>query len=220
MSQFAVIGLGRFGANVARSLFQGGHEVLALDVSAAAVQDVKDHSTRALVLDARQKERLAALGIEQVDVVILSLGDRIEASAVVALHLKDLGVKRIIAKAGSEDQSRLLQLIGVDEIISPERQAAERLANRLRGAGTLDFIPLGAHYSIHEITPPRIFRNSTLAELKIRNRFGVQVLAVRDARTDELEVNPPADFSIGEHHILLVLGANADIDKLRQVGDS
>ena len=215
MSQFAVIGLGRFGSNVAEVLYEAGHEVLAVDIGAAAVQRMKDRTTKAVVLDARQKNRLASLGVQDFDVVIISLGDRIEAAAVVALHLKDLGVKRVIAKAASDDLARLLELIGVDEIISPERQAAERLANRLQGAGTLDFIPLGANYSIHEITPPAELLSKTLAESRVRNKYNVQVLAVRDARTDELIVNPPADFSVGKHHVLVVLGANTDIERLK-----
>ncbi len=214
MSQFAVIGLGRFGSHVVRLLYESGHEVLAIDTSAAAVQRVKDHSTRAVVLDARDKQKLRALGIRDVDVVVVSLGERIEASALVALHLKEIGVQRVIAKAGSEDHAKLLELIGVDEIISPERQAAERLAGRLRDAGVLDYIPLGEGYSIHEITPPAEFLEKSLEELKLRNRYNVQVLAIRDSRTDELQVNPPANFRIQGNHILVVLGKDIDLQRL------
>ncbi len=216
MSQFAVIGLGRFGSTVARLLFQSGHEVLAVDNNDDAVQRMRDVTTRAVVLDARDKQRLRVLGLQDFDVVIVSLGDSIEASVLISLHLKDLGVKRIIAKANTDDHARLLDLIGVDEIISPEKQAAERVASRLRGAGALDFIPLGDHYSILEVTPAREFVDSTLAELKLRNRFQVQVIAVRDARTDQVTVSPPPDFTIRSSHILVVLGANENIERLRE----
>jgi trk system potassium uptake protein TrkA len=215
MRHFAVIGLGRFGSHVVRSLHESGQKVLAIDSDASAVQRIKDDSTQAVVLDARDKQRLRALGIRDYDVVVVSLGESIEASTLVALHLKDIGVKRVIAKAGSDDHARLLELIGVDEIISPERQAAERLANRLRDANVLDYIPLGRGYSIHELAPPESFLGKSLEELKLRNRFSVQVLAVRDARSGDLEVNPAAQFRILPHHILVILGRNEDLDRMK-----
>jgi len=217
MGQFVVIGLGRFGSHVARSLYAGGHEVLAIDSDPQAVQRVRDEVTRAVVLDARDKERLAALGAHEADAVVLSLGEQIEASALAALHLKELGVRYLIAKAGSEDHAKLLKLIGVDEVIFPERQAAERLANRLRDANVLDYIPLGQGYSIHEITPPAEFLGKSLAELRLRNRFGVQVLALRDTRSGELLVNPGAEAVIHDRHVMIVLGADRDLDRLRSL---
>jgi len=214
MRHFAIIGLGRFGSQVVRSLHESGHRVLAIDSDPEAVQRIKDACTQAVVLDARDKQRLRALGIRDYDVVVVSLGESIEASALVALHLKEIGVKRIIAKAGSDDHARLLELIGVDEIISPERQAAERLADRLANSAALDYIPLGRHYSIRELAPHEQFLNKSLEELRLRNRFGVHVLAVRDARTGEVEVNPGAQFRIQAHHILVVLGRNEDFERL------
>lgn len=215
MRHFAVIGLGRFGSHVVRSLHESGQKVLAIDSDASAVQRIKDYSTQAVVLDARDKQRLRALGIRDYDVVVVSLGESIEASALVALHLKEIGVKRVVAKAGSEDHARLLELIGVDEVIMPERQAAERLANRLRDAGILDYIPLGQGYSIHELAAPESFIDKSLEELKLRNRFQIQVLAVRDSRSGDLEVNPGAQFRILAQHILVVLGRNEDLERLR-----
>lgn len=215
MRHFAVIGLGRFGSQVVRSLHETGHRVLAIDSDPEAVQRIRDHCTQAVVLDARDKQRLRALGIRDYDVVVISLGESIEASALVALHLKDLGVKRIVAKAGSEDHARLLELIGVDEIIAPERQAAERLASRLGNSAILDYIPLGRNYSIREVAPLEEFLDRSLEELRLRNRFGVHVLAVRDSRTGEVEVNPGAGFRIEAHHILVLLGRNEDLERLK-----
>ncbi len=220
MAQFAVIGLGRFGTHVTKLLYERGHTVLAIDMDAAAVQQIKDHATQAVVLDARDKERLRALGIRDFDVIVISLGERIEASALVTLHLKEIGVKKLIAKAGSDDHAKLLQLIGVDEIITPEKQAAERLAHRLSNAGVLDYIPLGSGYGIHEIAAPEEFLDKSLVELKLRNRYNVQVLAIRDARTDELEVNPAPESRIRDFHILIVLGRDKDLDRLRKLAGS
>ncbi len=217
MSQFAVIGIGRFGFHVAKLLHESGHDVLAVDSDAAAIQRVKDHCTQAVVLDGRDKLRLRALGVRDFDAVVISLGERLEASALIALHLKEIGVKRIIAKAASSDHAKLLELIGVSEIISPERQAAERLANRLRDTNVLDYIPLGQGYGIHEITPPKEFLGKSLVELRLRNRFNIQVLAIRDGRSDELKINPSAEFRIREFHILVVLGSDDDLDRLRKM---
>lgn len=131
MAQVAVIGLGRFGFYVTKHLHQAGHDVLAIDIDPQNVDAIADFSSRAVVLDARDKERLDALGIQDFDVVVVSLGERVDASALVALHLKEIGVRRLICKAGSEDHVKLLELIGVSEVVFPEREAAERLASHL-----------------------------------------------------------------------------------------
>ncbi len=148
MAQVAVIGLGRFGFHVAKHLHEAGHEVLAIDIDAGNVKRIADFSARAVVLDARDKERLEALGVRDFDVVVVSLGERIDSSALVALHLKELGVKRLITKAGSDDHRKLLELIRVDEVVFPEREAAEHLARRMCSPNLLEFINVGDEYSI------------------------------------------------------------------------
>lgn len=215
MAQVAVIGLGRFGHHVAKQLHLAGHDVLAIDLSQENIQRIKDFTSRAVVLDARDKERLDALGIQDFDVVVVSLGERIDASALVALHLKEVGCRRIVTKAGSEDHAKLLELIGVHEIVFPEREAAERLALRLCNSNVLDYLPLGDEYGIHEMAPPDSFLGKTLEELRLRNRFGVQVVGIRDVLTQEVHVNPAADFRIKDSDALLVLGRNKDLDRLR-----
>lgn len=217
MAQVAVIGLGRFGFHVARHLHQAGHEVLAIDIHPENVQEIRDFSSRAVVLDARDKERLEALGIRDFDVVVVSLGELVDVSALVALHLKELGVKRLITKAGSDDHRKLLELIGVDEVVFPEREAAERLAHRLSSPNVIDYIPLGKDYGIHEVAPPDSFVGRTLGELKLRNRFEVQVLAIRDVLTQEVHVNPGAEFTVKPSDALLVLGRDQDLARLKEV---
>lgn len=216
MAQVAVIGLGRFGHHVAKQLHLAGHDVLAIDISQENIQRIKDFTSRAVVLDARDKDRLDALGIQDFDVVVVSLGERIDASALVALHLKEVGCRRIVTKAGSEDHAKLLELIGVNEIVFPEREAAERLVHRLGSANVLDHVPLGEDYSIHEVAPPDSFIGKTLEELKLRNRYGVQVLGIRDVLTAEIHINPDARFRIKDSDALLVLGRNPDLERLRK----
>jgi trk system potassium uptake protein TrkA len=216
MAQVAVIGLGRFGFHVARELHLAGHEVLAIDSDPSHVQRIRDFSSIAVVLDAREKERLEALGIRDFDVVVVSLGERVDVSALVTLHLKELGVKRLITKAGSEDHRKLLELIGVDEVVFPEREVATRLAHRLNTPNVIDYIPLGQDSSIHEVTPPESFIGQSLGDLKLRNRFKVQVLAIRDTETREVRINPDAGVSLKPTDALLVLGRNEDLARLKQ----
>lgn len=217
MAQVVVIGLGRFGFHVVTVLHRAGHEVLAIDIHPQNVQRIKDHCSRAVVLDARDKERMAALGLKDFDVAVVSLGEAIDVSSLISLHLKEMGVKRIVTKAGSEDHGKLLELIGVDEIVFPEREAAERLANRLLSTNLLDYIPLGDSSSLQEIAPPDSFIGKTLVELKLRNRFGVQVLGIRDALTDEVRINPDPEFRIKDSDALIILGSNSDLARLKEL---
>lgn len=216
MAQVAVIGLGRFGFHVARQMHEAGHDVLAIDVDPKNVEAIADYSSRAVVLDARDKERLDALGIQDFDVVVVSLGERIDASALVALHLKEIGVRRLITKAGSEDHGKLLELIGVNQVVFPEREAAERLARRLGSPDLLDYIDFGDEYSLHEMAPPASFLGKTLRELQLPARFNIRVLAIRDALTGNVEVNPGADSRIKESEALLLLGRNEDLARIKQ----
>lgn len=217
MAQVAVIGLGRFGFHVAKHLHQAGHEVLAIDIDPKNVERIADFSSRAVVLDARDGERLDALGIRDFDVVVVSLGERVDASALVALHLKEVGVRRLITKAGSEDHGKLLNLIRVDEVVFPEREAAERLALRLSSPNLLDYLHLGEEFSLHEIAPPDFFVGKSLQDLRLRNRYHIQVLAIRDSLTGKMQVNPAADFVIKDSDALLVLGSNEDLARLKLV---
>jgi trk system potassium uptake protein TrkA len=215
MSQIVVIGLGRFGFNVARRLHEAGHEVLAVDVDPQIVQKVQDVSTRAVVLDARDSDRLAALGVADFDVAVVSLGELVDVSTLVALHLKELGVPKIVTKAGSDDHAKLLRLIGVHEIVHPEREAAEQLAQRLTHANLLEHLPLGDSHSIEEIAPSERFIGRTLRELELPRRFGVQVLGVHDVLADRIDLNPGADFRVKDSDALIVLGRNEDMQKLK-----
>jgi len=217
MAQVAVIGLGRFGFHVATMLEEAGHDVLAIDVDRDLVQRIRDHSSQAVVLDARDTDGLRDLGIRKFDVVVLSLGERVDASALITLHLKEMGVRRLIVKAVSEDHARLLRMIGASEIIFPERDAAERLAGRLTDANLLDFIPLGDRHSIRELAAASQFLGMSLAELRLRNRFGVQVVAIRRAYEEGLTVNPDPATKMAAGDVLFVLGTNDDLDRLKDL---
>jgi trk system potassium uptake protein TrkA len=217
MAQVLVIGLGRFGFHVARMLHEKGHEVVAVDIDEGNVQRIRDFCSRAIRLDARDKERLEALGPKHFDVAVVSLGERVDASALVTLHLKEQGARRIITKAGSEDHAKLLEKLEVHDIVFPEREAAERLVRRLSNRNLMDFIPLGEEASIEELAAPAAFVGKTLAEVDLRRRYGVQVVGLRNALTDQVTLIPSADLKILDSHSLIVLGTNDDLARLQKL---
>jgi len=216
MSHFAVIGLGRFGSTLARRLYQGGHEVLAIDVDPERVQGMREDVTQAVVVDVRDKLRLRTLGLKDVDVAIVSVGEQLESSTLAAFYLKEMGVK-VVARAVSVDHGRILEAIGVDEVIYPERDMALRLADRLVHPNLLDYVALGPEYSVMEVAVPSSFLGRTLMELRVRNRYRVQVVAVRDALTDTLNLLPDAGEILKDSDVLVVLGARDDLEKFREV---
>lgn len=226
MKRFAVLGLGNFGANLARSLAEKGGEVLAVDIDEQAVMNIKDYVTQAVVANAADKNALASLDIDKFDCVVVSLGEKVDASILVALFLKKVGVKEIVVKAISEDHAEALRHVGATTVIFPERDTAIKLADSLLTPNLIDFIPVTGGHSIVEMRPPSQCVGKTLAELRLRNRFGVHVLAVRrdvpeEASTgvrtsDSLEI-PAGDFRVEQDHILIILGENKAIEKFRKL---
>lgn len=215
MKQFIVIGLGNFGFNVASDLAKLGHQVLAIDSSSKKIEEIKDKVTQAVVADAKDKKVLSEFVSDDVDAVIVGVGDNIEASTVVVLYLKELGAKRIIAKAMNDDHGEILKSIGANEIIYPEKDVATRLAERLTTPNLIEHIPLAMEYSIAEIACPDKFIGKTLKELQLRNKYDVEVIAVKEVLLDKFHLIPKADFKIGADIALIVIGKKEDIDRLR-----
>lgn len=215
MGRFAVIGLGRFGAHLAARLYELGHEVLAVDVDPGLVQAVRDKVSNAAVADARDKQQLRALGLKDFDTVIISVGEHLEASTLAALYCKEYDL-RVVARAVNEDHGRILDALGVDEVVYPERDMALRLAERLSSGNLLDFIPLGEDYSIMELAVPDSFQGKTLAQLGIRARFNVHVLAVQDVLTGRVAMAPPADLVLLDTSVMVLLGQRLDLDRFQK----
>ncbi len=216
MSRYAVIGLGRFGSTLARQLYQGGHEVIGLDIKPELVQAMRDDVTQAVVVDVRDKIKLRALGLKDVDVAVVSVGEHLEASTLAAFYLHELGVT-VVARAVNPDHGRILEAIGVDEVIYPERDMALRLADRLVHPNLLDYVSLGPEYSVMEVAVPASFLGKTLEDLRIRNRYQIQVVAIRDALTDSINLLPRAEDVLKDSDVLVVLGARDDLEKFREV---
>ena len=214
MRKFAVIGLSTFGFYLSRDLAQRGFKVMALDADETRVEKVKNFAFKAVVTDARDKETLENLGITDYDVVIVSLGDRIDASIMVTLYLKELGVKEIIAKASTEDHGKILDRVGATTVIFPERDSAFRLAKSLENVNVLDAIPLSPGVSILEFGAPPSYLGKTLKELNISNRYGIQIIMIKELVPQNLVIVPTADHKIKDSDILVGVGKDQDFQKL------
>jgi trk system potassium uptake protein TrkA len=216
MGQFAVIGLGNFGYYLGGYLYEKGHEVIALDISKSQVQKSKDVVSQAVVADATDREALESLGISQADAAVVCIGTRMQASILATLHLKELGIKRILAKATSEEHGRILKKVGATEIFFPEKDLAIGVASRLDNPNMLDYLPFIEGYSIVELAPPKDFVGKTLKELDLINRFGIQVLAIKEILPKGMILIPRANFQVKDSDALIVLGPNETLDKLKE----
>jgi trk system potassium uptake protein TrkA len=210
-----VVGLGIFGFNIAKDLYESGLEVIAIDKNKETIQRIKDFSTRAILADAADKELLETIGIQEDDVVIISFGEDLAASTLLTLHLKEFKVKEIIVKAPNEDHKRILEKVGATEVIIPEKEMADKVAKSLISPNVLDYIPLSQDYTISEIAPPSSFLGKTIGELQLRKKHHIGVIASRDVLTDQIQMIPAADFVIKDSDILVVIGKEQDIQKLK-----
>ena len=217
MGNFAVIGLGSFGHFTARFLSERGMEVLGIDLDEQQVEHIKQYVQKAVIADATNKDVLDQLGVQDMDAVIVSVGDKIDMSILITLYLKELKVRHIIVKAITEDHGKILHIIGATEVIFPERDVAAKIAEQLASPNVIDTLSLGPDYSIVQLAPPEQFMHKSLRELDIRKKFNVQVLAIKELVPENLIVVPPADYTIKDSDSLLVVGKLADIENLKKV---
>jgi trk system potassium uptake protein TrkA len=215
MKRVVVIGLGIFGFNLAKDLFEAGLEVIAVDKNRDLVQKIRDFSTKAVVADATEKELMEAIGIEENDVVIVSFGEDLAASTILTLHLKEMNVKTIIAKAPNEDHKRILEKVGATEVVIPEREMAGKIARSLISPNVMEYIPLTREYTICEIAPPASFVGKSIAEIQLRKKYNIGLLASRDVLTDQISMIPGGDFVVKDSDILVVIGKEKDIQDLK-----
>jgi trk system potassium uptake protein TrkA len=216
--QFAVIGLGRFGSAVALSLAEQHCHVIAIDHDESKVREIADHVTLAVQLDAMDKKALRGAGVQNVDVAIVSIGSNIEASILTVMILKELGIQEIIAKAVNDLHGKVLSQIGASNVIYPERDMAERVAQRLAGTRFIELIDLSPEYSIVEIPAPDFFWNKSVVETELRKNYNISIIAIRRREPNEKEtwiINPLASEIIRKNDVLVLLGANQDIEKIR-----
>jgi trk system potassium uptake protein len=212
--QFGVIGLGRFGRSVCSTLHKMGYEVLGVDVDEKNVAEVATEKivTHAMQLDSRELSALRESGILELDTVVVAIGSFLEESIVTTLNVKEGGVRHVIAKASSETHGKLLERVGADQVVYPEREAGYLLALKLTKPGILDRFELDPDNSIVEIMVPNEFVGKTLEELQLRRRYGLNVLAV--GKPDHFDINPRPSVCLAAGSMMVVLGDNQEIQKL------
>jgi trk system potassium uptake protein TrkA len=211
---YAIIGLGRFGGSICRTLVESGQEVLAIDSSEDRVNEYMNIATHAVVGNAQDEMTLRSLGIRNFDHVIVAIGEDIQASILVTLMIKEMGVPNVVAKAQNEYHARVLEKIGADRVVHPERDMGVRIAHNLVSKNILEFIELSDEFSLAEIkvANPKFF-NKSLLELNFRQRFGLTVVAIRRVGGDVV-VSPAANEIVRENDNLLVIGATDEVDIL------
>ena len=216
-----VIGLGRFGSNVAKILFEQGHDVLVIDRDMDMVQSVIDQKIveNAMQLDAIDAVSLRKLELEKFEAVIVAIGGSVEDSLLTAATLKELGVTRIVAKASDVMHGKILEKIGVDQIVYPEAEMGVRVAKQLLGLSFLEEFALNENFSIAEVPLPEAFEAKTLQESNIRSEHQLNILAIRRAGGHfSVSPTPKAALQKGDH--ILVLGTHNSIEAFRNYGKS
>ena len=212
---FAVIGIGRFGTSVALTLSLMGHEVLAVETSAAAIDSIADRVTHAIVADATDERVLRRIGIAEFDAVVISVAADIRASILTAMLSKELGAKRVVAKAADDLHAKLLIKAGADQVVQPERDSGVRLARSIAVDSVLDYFALTDDVSINELRLPYSWAGKSLVQLGIRTRYGVSVIAIKRGEKMIVAIDPNSALEQGD--VLVLLGSNHELEKLASI---
>jgi trk system potassium uptake protein TrkA len=215
MKRVVVIGLGIFGSQLARQLYENGLDVIAVDKNKDVVQRIKDYSTKAVLADASDKEVLESIGVAADDIVVISFGEDLSASTLLTLHLKELKVKTIIVKVPNEDYKRILLKVGASEAIIPEREMANKVARSISSPNVLEYLPISEEYTIVELAPPTAFIGKSLADLDLRKKYNLQVIAIRDVLTNKMQLVPRASAVLKDSDVLVIIGREEDIRKVK-----
>lgn len=212
--EFAVIGLGRFGGSICRELSNEGMEVLAIDIQEDKVNEFKNIASHAVIADSTDEQVLKELGIRNIDHVIVGIGDNIQASILTTLMLKELGVKKITVKAQNDYLEKVLNKIGADQVVHPERDMGRRIAHNIISSNILDHLELSDEYSIVEVKAGQKMKGKSLIDLDIRAQYGCNVVAIKQRK--EINVSPMPDEIINEDDVLIVIGADNDLSRFEK----
>jgi len=222
MRQFAVIGLGRFGLSVAKTLSEQGCQVLAIDKEEQLVQHASEFVTEAVQADSTDEQALKAVGIKNVDVVVVGIGTNLEASILTTLTLKEMGVQEIVARAVTEEHGKVLEKVGATKVVFLERDMGTRVANSLISPSIIEHIYLSPEFSIMETMAPQAFMGQSIRDLDIRAKHGLTIIGVRnksrpDNKTCEFNIAPRADYVITQGDVLILLGSNENLNKFKEI---
>lgn len=210
--QFVVIGLGRFGASIATTLYSLGNDVLVIDKNEDLIQDIASEVTHAVQADATDENALKALGIRNFDVAIISIGGDIQSSVMATLIVRELGVKYIIAKGNGELHAKVLYKIGADRVILPEKDMGVRVAHNIISSSILDYIELSSDYSIMEVKAFEDWVGKDLKSLDLRKKYGINVIAIK--KGEKINLNPAADDIVCKDNVIVAIGSAEALNSL------
>ena len=217
MKRFVIVGLGNFGFTVARSLSDNGHDVIAVDFDGDVVDRIASFVTQAAVGDGTDIETLQRIGASDADAAVVSTGDNISASILATMALHDLKVKDIYVKVISNDHARVMNRIGVTDIIFPERDSAIGLATRISGSALLNYVRLGRGFSIQEMGVPESWLGKSIRDLQLRQHYDITIVALHDILTDRITASPNPDAKLKDSDTLLVAGDDAALQRAAKV---
>lgn len=211
--QIVVIGLGRFGSSLAHALMEQGHEVLGLDSDMKRVEEVAEFATQAAQVDATDEEALREMGVRNFDVGVVAIGDDIKSSILVTLLLKRLGVKTVICKAQDDLHGEILEKVGADRVVYPERETGVRLAHSLTSTSLVDYLEVMAGFGIAKMVVPQTFAGKELGQLDLKGNFGITTLILH--RGTDLIVNPSRSEVLSRGDVLVLAGRDEKLEALR-----
>ena len=217
MKQYLVIGLGRFGTSVAKTLYSSGEIVLGVDTNEELVQDKIDNNIlkNAIIGDASDEKLLKNIGAENFDVAFICMGD-IEASVMIALNLKELGIKTIIAKAINKKHGKVLTKVGATEIVYPEEHMGKRIAELTMNTDIIEHLKFTDNFVLVEVKAPSIFWNNSLIKLDVRNKYNINIVGIKKAQ-EEFIPNPTANVVIEEGDILVIITDKKTVESFNKL---
>ena len=215
MKSYVVIGLGRFGTELATRLYARGEEVMVIDTNDQLIDKIADKVTRAVAADARDLDVLTKLGVENFEHAIVAVGSDLASSALITMNLKSLNVPYILCKAHDDTYREILERLGADKVIIPEREVADKLALGMTQAGVMEYIELSQEFGIVEMEPIAEWVGKTIRELELRTRYGVNVIAVR-GEGDAIKIPPDIDTPIPEDVVMVMLGKYEMFESLKK----
>lgn len=212
IKQFLVLGLGSFGNSITKTLYDLGHEVMAVDADNEKVEKATEYATHAVQANISDENTLKTLGIRNYDAVILAVGEDLKASILVSMLLKEMGCKYLMAKANDNTHAKVLRKLGVDKVVFPERDTGVRVAKSLVSKSVVDIMELDGDFRIVEIKVPEQWNNKSIVDLDVRKKYHINVLAIN--RDSTYIVSPVPTTVFAEHDVMLILGKADDIDTL------
>lgn len=211
--EFVIFGVGEFGTNVAKTLANSGATVMVVDKDEKQLEKIANSVTHSICADATDPEAMKQLGIRNYDGAVVGIGHNLETSVLITMQLKEMDVPFIMVKASTDIEGRILSKVGADKVIFPDREMGIRIGNEIMNGNYFEAIELSEEYSIVDMTVPDSWAGKTLQEVNIRSRYGVNVIGIRGR--EETNINPHADYKLTGEDVLIVLGHNSDIQKLR-----